>query len=210
MVVFMEMASISKPTKWFSVFMEMASISKPTKWFSNKGLRLSHPRLRSKSKSSSSLPPSPTVPAPTQLNSTKEKELQEVFRRFDSNGDGKISSEELSAYFASVGDNISREEAQRVIKDFDNNGDKMLEFKDFVKLMEGDNEGDDDVKRAFEMYEVDKGCGCITPVGLQQMLNRLGDVKSFEESVAMIQVFDLDGNGVLDFHEFQQMMRGEP
>ncbi|XWS21101.1 hypothetical protein CRYUN_Cryun30bG0026500 [Craigia yunnanensis] len=161
--------------------MEIASISKPTKWFSNKGLRLSLPRLRSKSKSSSSLPPSPTVPAvPILLINTKEEELQEVFRRFDSDGD-----------------------------DFDNNGDNLLEFKDFVKLMEGDKEGGD-IRRAFEMYEVDKGCGCITPVGLQQMLNRLGDVKSYEECVAMIRVFDLDGNGVLDFHEFQQMMRGEP
>ncbi|XWS25715.1 hypothetical protein CRYUN_Cryun27aG0091400 [Craigia yunnanensis] len=184
--------------------MEITIISKPTKWFYYMGLRLSPRRLRSKSKSSSSLPPSPTL-----FNNTKEEEFQEVFRRFDNDGDGKISSEELSAYFASIGDNISREEAQRVIKDFDNNGDNLLEFKDFVKLMEGDNEGDD-IKRAFEMYEVDKGCGCITPLGLQQMLNRLGDVKSFEECVAMIRVFDLDGNGVLDFHEFQQMMRVTP
>ncbi|XP_022768874.1 probable calcium-binding protein CML41 [Durio zibethinus] len=189
--------------------MEIAGILKPTKWFSNKGLRLSLPRLRSKSKSSTSLPPSPTVVAATLDKTNKEEELKKVFGRFDSDGDGKISSEELSAYFASIGDNISRDEAQRAIKDFDNNGDNLLEFKDFVKLMEGDNEGDD-IKGAFELYEVDKGSGCITPVGLQQMLSRLGDVKSFEECVAMIRVFDLDGNGVLDFHEFQQMMRGEP
>lgn len=186
--------------------MEIVSISKLTKWFANKGLRLSLPRLRSKSKSSTSLPPSPTL-----LANTKEEELQQVFRRLDSDGDGKISSEELSAYFASIGDNVSEEEAQRVIKDFDSNGDNLLEFKDFVELMEGENEeGDDDITRAFEMYEGGKGCGCITPVGLQQMLNRLGDVKSYEECVAMIRVFDLDGNGVLDFHEFQQMMRGKP
>ncbi|EOY14672.1 hypothetical protein QUC31_000153 [Theobroma cacao] len=190
--------------------MEIASISKPIKWFSNKSLRLSFPRLRSKSKSSSSLPSPTVIRPPTPNISTKEEDLQVVFRRFDSDGDGKISSEELSAYFASIGDYVSRQEAQRVIKDFDNNGDNRLEFNDFVKLMEGGNEGDDDIKRAFEMYEVDKGCGCITPVGLQQMLNRLGDVKSYEECVAMIRVFDLDGNGVLDFHEFQQMMRGEP
>ncbi|KAB2040789.1 hypothetical protein ES319_D02G106900v1 [Gossypium barbadense] len=174
--------------------MEIASISKPpTKWFSNKGLRLSLSRLRSRSKSSSSLlPPSVAATVPALHNNTKEEALQAVFHRFDTDGDGKISSEELISYFASIGDNMSKEEAQRVIQDFDIDGDNLLEFK------------------AFEIYEVDKGSGCITPVGLQQMLNRLGDMKSYEDCVAMIRVFDLDGNGVLDFHEFQQMMKGEP
>ncbi|KAE8714408.1 putative E3 ubiquitin-protein ligase ARI8-like [Hibiscus syriacus] len=184
--------------------METVCISKPSsKWFSNKGLRLSLPRLRSKPKFSRA------TTAPTLAYNTKEEALLAVFRRFDSDGDGKISSEELTAYFASIGDKISTEEAQRVIEDFDNNGDDSMEFMDFVKLMDGDNEGDD-IREAFEMFEVNKGCGCITPAGLQQTLNRLGDVKSYEECVGMIRVFDLDGNGVLDFHEFQEMMKGEP
>jgi calcium-binding protein CML len=38
------------------------------------------------------------------------------------------------------------------------------------------------------------------------MLHRLGDAKSYDDCVAMIHVFDIDGNGVLDFHEFNQMM----
>ncbi|KAK8506566.1 hypothetical protein V6N13_103431 [Hibiscus sabdariffa] len=191
--------------------MGIAGISKlPTKWFSIKGLRLSLPRFSSKPKSSTSLllPPTTDIPS-TLVNNVKEEALRAVFRRFDSDGDDKISSKELIAYFASIGDKISTEEAQKVIKEFDNNGEDLMEFKDFVKLMEGDNEGDD-IRRAFEMFEVDKGSGCITPVGLQQTLNRLGDVKSYEECVAMIRVFDLDGNGVLDFHEFQQMMKHDP
>lgn len=94
-----------------------------------------------------------------------------------------------------------------MVREFDNNGDDLLDLGEFVKLIERDGgEGDDDLKRAFEMFELDKGCGCITPKGLQRMLNRLGDAKSYEECVSMIRAFDLDNNGVLDFHEFLLMM----
>ncbi|MCL7027216.1 hypothetical protein MKW94_015301 [Papaver nudicaule] len=68
------------------------------------------------------------------------------------------------------------------------------------------NDGVEDLKLAFEMYEAEKGCGCITPKSLQRMLNRLGEDKSYEQCVSMIQYFDLDKNGTLDFHEFHQMM----
>ena len=54
------------------------------------------------------------------------------------------------------------------------------------------------------MFELEKGV--ITPRSLQRMLHRLGDTKSYNECVTMIQVFDTDGNGVVDFNEFHRMM----
>ncbi|KAK2994805.1 hypothetical protein RJ640_021037 [Escallonia rubra] len=186
--------------------MANVSIAKPFKWFSNKSFKLTLPRLGSKSKASSPLVSSP----PIAKCSAKEDEYLEVFRFFDSDGDGRISGEELIAYFMTIGECVSSDEAQRVIRDFDTDGDNLLELGDFVRLVERDNGGgggdDDDLRRAFEMFEVDKGCGCITPKGVQQVLNRLGDSKSYQECEAMIRVFDLDGNGVLDFHEFHKMM----
>nr|QHQ96734.1 calmodulin-like protein 49b [Vitis amurensis] len=183
-----------------------ATASKSSKWFSSKATKLSLPRVGSKSKSSSSSPcPSPSLVLGPK-KSSKEDELRQVFGYFDSDGDGRISGEELRVYFQSIGESMSHEEAQKVIGDFDVDGDSLLEFQDFVRLMEQGSEVDDDLKRAFQMFEVEKGCGCITPKGLQQMFNRLGDSKTYEECVAMIRVFDLDGNGVLDFHEFHRMM----
>ncbi|TKY75123.1 calcium-binding protein CML41 [Spatholobus suberectus] len=134
--------------------------------------------------------------------------LKDVFDHLDVDKDGKISSAELMDYFASVGESMSHKVAERVINEFDSDGDELLDFGDFVKLMkqEDSEELEDVLRSAFKMFEVEKGCGCITPKGLQQMLRQLGDVKSHDECAAMIRAFDLDGNGFLDFHEFQQMM----
>ncbi|KAJ0039887.1 hypothetical protein Pint_28204 [Pistacia integerrima] len=179
-------------------------VSKPSKWFSNKGLRLSFPRRRSKSRSTSSSPTSPISPGEsTTKKPSRDDELKEVFRHFDGDGDGKISALELRGYFASIGEYMSYEDAQGAINDLDTDGDNLLDFQDFLRLMQG--EGDEDLKRAFEMFELEKK-GCITPKGLQNMLNRLGDSKSYDECVAMIQIFDIDRNGVLDYQEFYRMM----
>lgn len=141
--------------------------------------------------------------------------MRNVFDHFDGDKDGKISSKELMDYMASVGESVTHNMARSVIREFDSDGDELLEYGDFVRLIEqqdsDEDEDDDDVLRsAFEMFEVDKGCGYITPKGLQRMLRQLGDIKSHDECAAMIRVFDLDGNGFLDFHEFQHMMMSQP
>ncbi|KAJ4962697.1 hypothetical protein NE237_022636 [Protea cynaroides] len=204
------------------------AVSKPSslgKWLSNnKSFRISFQRLLpSKSDLSSrnfsvSSQTELTINPPrkegsyssgrsTPRDRSRKDELREVFGYFDTDGDGKISAHELRSYFASVGEYMSYEEAQGVIKDLDGDGDNMIEFEDFMKLMEREGgQHDDDLRRAFEMFEMEKGSGCITPKGLQRMFRRLGDEIPHEECKAMIEIFDLDGDGVLGFHEFQQMM----
>ncbi|RZC75968.1 hypothetical protein C5167_000898 [Papaver somniferum] len=159
------------------------------------------------------------------INSNKEDRFKEVFRYFDGDGDGKISSLELRSYFESIGEYLSHDEVQSVINDLDSDGDGLLGFQDFMVLMMKQpssppssngasgsstsvvvDDNVEDLKMAFEMYEAEKGCGCITPKSLQRMLNRLGEDKSYQQCVSMIQCFDLDKNGTLDFHEFHQMM----
>lgn len=185
----------------------------------SKSFRLTLPILRFKSSISS--PSSNDVVVPKSItrnddvaddNDHDHGQLWQVFCYFDHNNDGKISVEELRAYFKSVGDSISEDEAEKVVTAFDRDGDNLLEFNDFVQLMRKDSKdnGREDIKKAFEMFEVEKGSGCITPRGLQVVLNRLGggrsSYKSLDECKAMIRVFDIDGNGVLDFDEFHKMM----
>ncbi|KAH7686684.1 calcium-binding protein CML protein [Dioscorea alata] len=185
------------------------SAPKSSKWFSNKALKLSLHKLRHPKSSNSSS--SSTTPC-THLerrNSRRANEFREAFRRFDVDGDGKISSQELKSFLCWAGDEVSSEAAEAVMRDFDMDGDGLMDYEDFVRLVEserGSVAGDEDLRRAFEMFVAEKGAGCITADGLQRMLSRLGDVRSYEECAAMIRAYDLDGNGVLDFNEFHRMM----
>lgn len=188
-------------------------VPRPTKCFPNLGLRIILHRKKSKG-SRSSLCSSSGSSDSSRLGSssfalrerTREEELKEVFQHFDMDKDGKISPCELHRYFASVGERMSEEDARGVIEELDSNKDGMLDFEDFVKLMDAKEGADDDLKKVFEMFEEEKGSGRITPKGLQRAFSSLGDFKSYDECVTMIQVYDIDGDGELDFNEFHQMM----
>jgi calcium-binding protein CML len=69
-----------------------------------------------------------------------------------------------------------------------------------------EREEEDDLQKAFEIFEAVKGSGRITPKGLQRVLSRLGYERSVADCQAMISVYDVDGDGELDFHEFHRMM----
>ncbi|KAI3768850.1 hypothetical protein L2E82_19686 [Cichorium intybus] len=138
----------------------------------------------------------------------KEQQYQRVFRHLDKNGDGKISPPELQICIGKIGEELSLEEAEIVAELMDSDGDGLLSFEDVVKVVEAANEEEkvNDLKMAFRMYEEAEGCGCITPKSLRRMLSKLGESRSVDECRLMIAKFDLDGNGFLDFDEFQDMM----
>ncbi|XP_047951438.1 putative calcium-binding protein CML19 [Salvia hispanica] len=140
--------------------------------------------------------------------SREEEEMREVFRRFDSDGDGKISAAELRSRMESVGEYMSSEEAEGNICHLDSDNDKMLDMEDFLRMMGGGQE-EEDLRAAFGVYEWE-GTGRITARSLQRVLGQLGDPRSYDECVAMIGVFDSEGEGGIGFHHFQQMMTPAP
>uniref|UniRef100_A0ACD5XH35 Uncharacterized protein n=1 Tax=Avena sativa TaxID=4498 RepID=A0ACD5XH35_AVESA len=135
-----------------------------------------------------------------------------VFASFDKDADGKISAEELQLCMkAALGEDVSAEEADALVASADTNGDRLLDEEEFLRLVGTETEEENELERcrglreAFGMYEV-KGQGCITPASLMLMLSRLGSHKDIEECRAMIQRFDLNGDGVVCFDEFKHMM----
>ncbi|XP_059300283.1 putative calcium-binding protein CML19 [Lycium ferocissimum] len=132
-------------------------------------------------------------------------QLERVFTYFDEDGDGKVSPAELRRCVKAVGGDLTVEEAEMAVRLSDSDGDGLLGFEDFSKLMEGEKNKESELRGAFEMYEME-GSGQITPKSLNRMLSRLGESTSIDNCKAMIQRFDLDGDGVLSFDEFKVMM----
>lgn len=64
-----------------------------------------------------------------------EEELQEAFKVFDRDGDGKIPKDELSLIMKSIGEPLSQEELDQFIKEADTNKDGYIDYAQFVHLM---------------------------------------------------------------------------
>ncbi|KAI4344094.1 hypothetical protein L6164_011364 [Bauhinia variegata] len=59
-------------------------------------------------------------------------ELEQVFKKFDVNGDGKILASELGSIMASLGEPTSEEELISIIKGVDFDGDGCINLDEFI------------------------------------------------------------------------------
>ncbi|RAL46629.1 unnamed protein product [Cuscuta campestris] len=139
-------------------------------------------------------------------------EAEVVFRKFDKNGDGKISPSELAAILNALGTmTVSEEEVDRIMKEVDLDGDGFIDIKEFAAVYfpsdgGGSNSHEKDLREAFDLYDIDKN-GKITASELHKTLKRLGEKCSIKECRRMISQVDVDGDGCVNFEEFKNMMR---
>ncbi|KAJ6861860.1 hypothetical protein NC652_038565 [Populus alba x Populus x berolinensis] len=69
----------------------------------------------------------------------EQAELNRIFKRFDLNGDGKISAAELGDCLKTLG-SVTAEEVKRMMAEIDTDGDGSIsyqEFLDFAKANSG-------------------------------------------------------------------------
>ncbi|KAK4350080.1 hypothetical protein RND71_029393 [Anisodus tanguticus] len=128
-------------------------------------------------------------------------EVEKVFQRFDANGDGVISADELCGVISALGSGTSSEDVARMMDEIDADRDGFISLQEFAEFCKGyvNGVGDGGVKElreAFDLYDQDSN-GLISAVELHQILTRLGESCSVQDCTTMIKSVDADGTVTL-------------
>ncbi|KAK7341575.1 hypothetical protein VNO80_24510 [Phaseolus coccineus] len=138
-------------------------------------------------------------------------ELKRVFEMFDRNGDGRISVEELRDSLVNLGIEIPEKELADMIQRIDVNGDGCVDMEEFGELYESimeERDEEEDMREAFNVFDQNRD-GFISVDELRAVLASLGlhQGRSLEECRKMIVKVDIDGDGMVNYKEFRQMMK---
>lgn len=139
-------------------------------------------------------------------------ELKRVFQMFDRNGDGRITKEELNEYLENMGILIPDKELSLMIEKIDVNLDGCVDIDEFGNLYQNivdERHEEEDMREAFDVFDRDRD-GFISVDELKYVLGSLGLKQGggVEDCKKMIMKVDADGDGLVDFKEFQMMMKG--
>ncbi|KAK4778837.1 hypothetical protein SAY86_006365 [Trapa natans] len=139
-------------------------------------------------------------------------ELRRVFQMFDRNGDGRITRKELSDSLQNLGIHIPDMDLAQMIEKIDVNGDGYVDMDEFGALYQtimDEKDEDEDMREAFNVFD-QNGDGFITVEELRSVLASLGlkQGRTLEDCKKMITKVDVDGDGMVNFNEFKQMMKG--
>eukprot|EP00250_Pteridium_aquilinum_P015361 c22541_g1_i1 orf=107-1012(+) len=181
----------------------------------------STPRSHAAASSAAPSPLSRFAPPPAQ------QALQRVFSTFDENGDGSVSTHEISRVFQKLGISKSEDSIQSLLSDSSGlvtKSEGHVDEEEFLLLFESAccfvdanassssviADVDQDLLAAFHVFDKD-GNGFISPAELQAVLCSLGfpQGRKLEACEDMIARVDENGDGQVDFFEFKKLFHME-
>jgi calcium-dependent protein kinase len=140
------------------------------------------------------------------INNAEMTEMRAMFDKLDVNFDGKLTKEEVLEGFKAMEMENYEQEAENIFKnaDFDDNG--TLEFTEWCTATMDKRKmlSQKRLKQAFDMFD-ENGNGSISYLEVKKLLDHNGTTNGdyFKE---LIKEMDIDGDGEIQFPEFEKMM----
>ncbi|EKX34040.1 hypothetical protein GUITHDRAFT_147498 [Guillardia theta CCMP2712] len=142
------------------------------------------------------------------------EELREAFNTLDHTKTGHINIRDIQSAFKGLGANLSDEVVEDMIKKFDIDKTGSVEFDEFCIMMgppwpspSARSEAlSKNLRDTFNYFDQAR-TGHISSLELHHALQKLQIGVSDEEIDSMMELADLDKNGMIDYHEFEELMR---
>lgn len=139
-----------------------------------------------------------------ELLAEQKQEIYEAFNLFDMNNDGFLDYHELKVALRALGFTLDNKTVINIIDKNDLNGNRLISYDDFFTVageMIINRDPMDEIKRAFKLFDDDQ-TGKISIKNLKKVAQELGENLTDQELRAMIDEFDLDGDGEINESEF--------
>lgn len=138
------------------------------------------------------------------------KQLRDIFRRFDMDGDGSLTQLELAALLRSIGLKPTGDELHALLSAMDSNNNGAIEFEELAAAIAPMMTQQSLVDQAqllevFNAFDRD-GNGYISAAELARSMAKMGQPLTFVELTQMMKEADTDGDGVISFSEFAAVM----
>ena len=143
----------------------------------------------------------------TKKEELDRKEFEKQFINLAGNLHSSIDKDALKNLAKNLDQNYSEQEVERLIEEIDEDGNGKIEFEEFLNTLANKSVGDENiVKQAFAILDRTDS-GYITLNDLRHAMLCLGENYTNEEINEMISLVDDDQDGVINFQEFNKLIK---
>ncbi|TFK70054.1 Ca2+-binding EF-hand protein [Pluteus cervinus] len=151
-------------------------------------------------------------PTRREITEEQKQEIKEAFELFDADKDGFIDYHELKVAMRALGFDLKKAEIMKLLREHDQNRPGLMEFEDFARILSEQilaRDPTEEIRRAFQLFDDDR-TGKISLRNLRRVAKEIDDRLTDSELQAMIEEFDLDGDGEISEAEFFAIMTENP
>jgi len=145
------------------------------------------------------------------FNHSQHIDFKACFEIYDEDGDGKLDTDDTIKALRALGKIITQEEVDDIVMDLDCDHDSECDYAQYCVLIDKvQNKGVTrrQLQEAFKALDED-GNGEVTTAELKRTLTAVGEPLTDEEVADFMQHADKNGDGVVDYMEFSNMMLGK-